>query len=88
MYKKSLKAVFKLQRALSSSNPSISTFLHLYDHTIKPILIYGSEITGMFKTPLSILSILNQYLNIDKTTEKYRGYLPSSDNTAKFVDVE
>ena len=50
MYKKSLKAVFKLQRALSSSNPSISTFLHLYNHTIKPILMYGSEITGMFKT--------------------------------------
>ena len=29
MYKKYLKVVFKLQRALSLSNPSISTFLHL-----------------------------------------------------------
>jgi hypothetical protein len=62
MYKKSVKAVFKLQRALSSSNPSISTFLHLYDHTIKPILIYGSEITGMFKTSSAACRKENEYL--------------------------
>jgi hypothetical protein len=31
-------------------------------------MIYSSE-----NRPLSILSILNQYFNIDKTTEKYRG---------------
>ena len=42
--KKSLKAYVKLQNCLSSTNPSIDTFLHLYDHTIKPILTYGSEI--------------------------------------------
>ena len=48
LYKKSMKAYFKLQNCLSSTNPSIDTFLHLYDHTIKPILTYGSEIWGMF----------------------------------------
>jgi hypothetical protein len=42
--KKSLKSYVKLQNCLSSTNPSIDTFLHLYDHTIKPILTYGSEI--------------------------------------------
>jgi hypothetical protein len=45
------------------------------------LAIYTSD-----NRPLSILSILNQYFNIDKTIEKYRGYLPSSDNTAKFMD--
>jgi hypothetical protein len=50
LFKKSLKPCFKLQRCLSSSNPSLSTLLHLYDHTIKPILVYGSEIWGMFST--------------------------------------
>ena len=29
------------------------TFLHLYDHTIKPILTYGSEIWGMFSVDSS-----------------------------------
>jgi hypothetical protein len=48
LYKKSMKAYFKLQNCLSSTNRSIDTFLHLYDHTIKPILTYGSEIWGMF----------------------------------------
>jgi hypothetical protein len=38
---------------LSSTNPSIDTFLHLYDHTIKPILTYGSEIWGMFSVDSS-----------------------------------
>ena len=83
MYKKSLKAVFKLQRALSSSNPSISTFLHLYDHTIKPILIYGSEITGMFKTRSAACRKENEYLLqqiyindfIDKSHFKYLKYI-------------
>ena len=83
MYKKSLKAVFKLQRALSSSNPSISTFLHLYDHTIKPILMYGSEITGMSKTSSAACRKENEYLLqqidindfIDKSHFKYLKYI-------------
>ncbi len=48
LFKKSLKASFKLQSCLSSTNPSISTLLHLFAHTVKPILMYGSEIWGMF----------------------------------------
>lgn len=50
VYKKSMKACFGLQQCLASSNPIVSTLLHLYDHTIKPILMYGSEIWGMFST--------------------------------------
>jgi hypothetical protein len=50
LLQKSLKACFKLQKCLFSASPSVSTYLHLYDHTIKPILLYGSEIWGMFDT--------------------------------------
>ena len=35
---------------MSSAEPSIKTNLHLFDHTIKSIVLYGSEIWGMFKT--------------------------------------
>jgi hypothetical protein len=35
---------------LPGSAASIKTNLHLLDHTIKSIVLYGSEIRGMFKT--------------------------------------
>jgi hypothetical protein len=47
LYNKSLKSSYKLSRCLAAS---IKTNLHLFDHTIKPIILYGSEIWGMFKT--------------------------------------
>ena len=50
IYKKASKASFKLTKLVSSSEPSINTSLHLFDHLIKPIVLYGSEIWGMFKT--------------------------------------
>ena len=50
LYNKAMKASFKLQKSLSSCNPSVKTFLHLFDHTIKPIVLYGCEIWGMFNT--------------------------------------
>ena len=31
-------------------NPNIGTSIHVFDHTIKPILPYGSEIWGSFNT--------------------------------------
>ena len=48
LYKKALKAFFKLKRDLLSLGPSIHTSLHVFDHTIKPILLYGCEIWGSF----------------------------------------
>ena len=29
-------------------NPSVKTSMHVFDHTIKPILLYGCEVWGMF----------------------------------------
>lgn len=48
LYKKSLKAFFKLKKDLLSLKPNIRTSMHVFDHTIKPILLYGSDIWGMF----------------------------------------
>jgi hypothetical protein len=48
LYKKSLKAFSKLKKDLLSLNPNIRTSMHVFDHTIKPILLYGSDIWGMF----------------------------------------
>lgn len=42
-YQKSLKAIFKLRRMLSPL-PNTETCLHLFNHIVKPILLYGSEI--------------------------------------------
>ena len=69
--KKSLKAFFKLKKDLLSLNPNIRTSMHVFDHTMKPILLYGSDIWGMFnpftmnakkKTHLLTISILDHYV--------------------------
>ena len=45
LYDKAVKALYSLKRNILSLNPSIYTSLHIFDHTIKPILLlYGSEI--------------------------------------------
>jgi len=43
-----MKALFKLKK--SFDKPSINTILHIFDHTITPILLYGSEIWGIFSS--------------------------------------
>lgn len=46
LYNRGLKAFFKLKSIFSDSCPSVKTSLHIYDHTIKPILLYGCEVWG------------------------------------------
>lgn len=62
LFKKSLKAKFKLQKSMSACNPSIDTAIHLYDHTIKPILLYCSEIWGSFKINSAACKKKSDYL--------------------------
>ena len=50
IFKKSIKATFKLTKLTTTGEPSIKSSLRLYDHLIKPIVLYGSEIWGSFKT--------------------------------------
>ena len=44
LYHRGLKAFFKLRRQLSQGHIKCSTYLHLFDTIIKPVLLYSSEI--------------------------------------------
>ena len=48
LFQKGMKANFKLYRDMKSADPSIKTFLHIFDHCIKAIVLYGCENWGDF----------------------------------------
>ena len=48
MAKKGLKALFKFRKVFSESMPGVKTLLHVFNHTIRPVLLYGSEVWGYF----------------------------------------
>ncbi len=48
IYNKGLKAYYKLRRDFLSLSPNIHSCLHVFDHTIKPIILYNSEIWGSY----------------------------------------
>ena len=47
LYEKALKASFKLYKYLKNASPSVKTLFHIFDHTIKPIALYGCENWGI-----------------------------------------
>ena len=46
LHNKGLKALYKLH-SYTENNMNIKTLLHVFDHTIKPVLLYGSEVWGI-----------------------------------------
>ena len=50
LYLKGLKAQFKLSKSFYPQSPNIKTSFHIFDHTIQPIITYGSEIWGPFSS--------------------------------------
>ena len=48
---KALKALYKLMKTISKLRLDITTQFHLFDHTIKPILLYASQVTIMTNLP-------------------------------------
>ena len=46
LYKRALKAQFKLTKCYFNISPKLDTLLHLFEHTVEPIMLYGSEIWG------------------------------------------
>lgn len=46
LYNKGFKAFFKLRRTFTTELPKPKTLMHIFSHTIRPILLYGSEIWG------------------------------------------
>ena len=47
LYEKALKASFKLYKDLKNASPSVKTLFHIFDHTKKPIALYGFENWGI-----------------------------------------
>ena len=50
----SLRALNKLLRIISKTNTRAKDILHIYDHTIKPIPLYRSEVTNVHHTIIPI----------------------------------
>lgn len=49
LHNKGLKAFHKMCKIFGYTFPDTQTVLHVFDHTVQPILLYGSEIWGMTK---------------------------------------
>jgi hypothetical protein len=62
LYKKGLKALFKMCKCFSGHQPKIKTLLHVFDHTVKLVLMYGSEIWGDFASN-KLSSMGNRYFS-------------------------
>ena len=46
--RKVLKFFFKIRKYFEHHKTKIKTILHVFDHTVKPVLLYGSEVWGIF----------------------------------------
>ena len=46
LYKRGLKANFKISKCFGDLHQNVDIVLRLFDHTVKPVLLYGSEIWG------------------------------------------
>jgi hypothetical protein len=42
------KAFFKLKNIFNNIPCSAPNSMHIFDHTVKPVLLYASEIVGLF----------------------------------------
>ena len=79
LYKKGLKVFFKFSKSFNDKKPSIETFLHIFDHTGKAVLMYGSEIWGCFhpnklKSHKSFFNLCNDSI-IEKQNVKSCKYI-------------
>ena len=69
LYKRGLKATFKLSNLLKSNNIGYKTSMHLFDHIVKPVLLYGSEIWGPLDSTNKTTDKLIQH-SMNSLTEK------------------
>ena len=88
LYKKAVKALFKLKADVLSLYPMPKTSLHIFDHTVKPILLYRSEIWGCY-LPISAdfnfmfdYSRLSSVLPYDKLHIHFCKYILGANKTS------
>ena len=68
LYEKSLKAMYALMQ-LALPDMDIKTLLYLFDHTVKPVMLYGAEVWGSSHIKCSEKSNdIEKYLDSHKTS--------------------
>ena len=60
IHNKGNKALFKLRKTFWDDAPKV-TLLHIFNHTIRPILLNGSEILGYF-SPSKYINNLDRFI--------------------------
>jgi hypothetical protein len=84
LYNKSLKAYFKFSKEFLSLKSNIHIGMHVFDHTIKPILLYGCEIwdsfnpfTSKFRKGLDLVDLEQIYSKLysEKMHQKFCKYI-------------
>ena len=60
LYQRGSKASFKLMKLINSNKLSYNTTMHLFDHTVRPVLLYGSEIWAPLSNHESAEKIIKQ----------------------------
>lgn len=61
-----------MKKDFLSLYPSIKTSIHVFDHTIKPILLYGSEIWGIFNVNNRKIKESNN-IQLDQCFKNFKG---------------
>jgi hypothetical protein len=65
LYQKGLKAYFEFRKCFEHHKPKIKTLLHVFDHTIKPVFLYGSAIWGILSAE-KLNKLRDHYFNNSK----------------------
>ena len=86
------KAYFKFCSLFKNASPSVRIMVHTFDHTVKPILLYSSEIWGMFEKQTKRKNILPledifKDLHIEKINIKFCKYLLGLNKKASNLEV-
>lgn len=69
LYNKALKAYYKLRGDFLSLNPSVKSCLHIFNHTLQPILLYNSEIWGSYCASVAKIRSSFNFENIYKNVQ-------------------
>jgi hypothetical protein len=82
LYNRALKASFKISKIFGQLHHKVDSIIHLFDHTIKPILLYGSEIWATANVNSSLVkkadyTLLKSFGNMhcDKLHIKFLKYI-------------